>query len=65
MAYGRGDTKITNIHVQRAIMDTEDVRIEKNFSGEKKAAGPGWVGVVIAAAAASILTFLAVYLLDI
>jgi len=29
VAYGRGDTKITNVHVQRAIMDTEDVRIEK------------------------------------
>jgi MSHA biogenesis protein MshM len=65
VAYGRGDTKITNIHVQRAIMDTEDVRIEKNFSGEKKSAGPGWAGVIIAAAVASFLTFLAVYLLDI
>jgi hypothetical protein len=46
-------------------MDTEDVRIEQNFRGEKKSAGPGWVGVVIAATAASFLTFLAVYLLDI
>jgi MSHA biogenesis protein MshM len=65
VGYGRGDTKITNIHVQRAIMDTEDVRIEKNFSGDEKKSGPGWVGVAVAAATASFLTFLAVYLLDI
>lgn len=64
VAYGRGDTKITNVHVQRAIMDTEDVRIEKNFAADAKAKGPGWTGVVIAAVAASVLTFLAVYLLD-
>jgi len=65
VAYGRGDTKITNIHVQRAIMDTEDVRIEKNFSRDTKPKGPGWVGVTIAALIASLVTFLAVYFLDI
>jgi len=65
VAYGRGDTKITNVHVQRAIMDTEDVRIEKNFNRETRPAGPGWSGVIIAAILASVLTFLAVYLLDI
>jgi len=65
VAYGRGDTKITNIHVQRAIMDTEDVRIEKNFSRDTKPKGPGWVGVTIAALIASLVTFLTVYFLDI
>ena len=65
VAYGRGDTKITNVHVQRAIMDTEDVRIEKNFNRETRPAGPGWSGVIIAAILVSVLTFLAVYLLDI
>jgi len=65
VAYGRGDTKITNVHVQRAIMDTEDVRIEKNFNRETRPAGPGWSGVIIAAILASVLTFLAIYLLDI
>lgn len=65
VAYGRGDTKITNVHVQRAIMDTEDVRIEKNFTRETKPNGPGWNGVFLAAILASALTFLAIYLLDI
>ena len=65
VAYGRGDTKITNVHVQRAIMDTEDVRIEKNFTREPKPNGPGWNGVFLAAILASALTFLAIYLLDI
>jgi MSHA biogenesis protein MshM len=65
VAYGRGDTKITNVHVQRAIMDTEDVRIEKNFNKDTRPKGPGWNGVFLAAILASALTFLAVYLLDI
>lgn len=65
VAYGRGDTKITNIHVQRAIQDTEDVRIEQNFSNEPKTKGPGWGGLVLACIVASALTLLAVYLLDI
>ncbi len=65
VAYGRGDTKITNVHVQRAIMDTEDVRIKKNFQQDVRPAGPGWTGVFIAAILASALSFLAVYLLDI
>ena len=65
VAYGRCDTKITNVHVQRAIMDTEDVRIKKNFQKDARPTGPGWTGVFIAAILASALTFLAVYLLDI
>jgi MSHA biogenesis protein MshM len=64
VAYGRGDTKITNVHVQRAIMDTEDVRIKKNFQKDARPTGPGWTGVFIATILASALTFLAVYLLD-
>jgi len=65
VAYGRGDTKVTNIHVQRAIMDTEDVRIEKNFTNQARNKGPGWAAVGAAAAVASVITFLAVYFLDI
>lgn len=65
VAYGRGDTKITNVHVQRAIMDTEDVRIEKHFNNDNKKKAPGWGGVIFAAVAACVLTLLAVYLLDI
>jgi len=65
VAYGRGETKITNVHVQRAILDTEDVRIDKNFSTDRKKRVPGWPGVVITAVAASLLTLLAVYFLDI
>jgi MSHA biogenesis protein MshM len=65
VAYGRGDTKITNIHVQRAILDTEDARIDKNFSTDPKKRGLGWTGVIITAVVASLLTFLAVYFLDI
>lgn len=64
VAYGRGDTKITNVHVQRAIQDTEDVRIEKNFTSERKPRGPGWAGVIVAAIIASVITLAAVYLLD-
>ena len=65
VAYGRGETKITNVHVQRAILDTEDVRMDKNFSTDRKKRVPGWPGVVITAVAASLLTLLAVYFLDI
>ena len=65
VAYGRGETKITNVHVQRAILDTEDVRIDKNFSTDRKKRVPGWPGVVITAVAASLLTLLAVYFLNI
>ncbi|MFT5321858.1 MAG: MSHA biogenesis protein MshM, partial [Pseudohongiellaceae bacterium] len=64
VAYGRGDTKITNIHVQRAILDTGDVRFDKNFSADSKKQGLAWPGVVITAVVASLLTFLAVYFLD-
>ena len=64
VAYGRGDTKITNIHVQRAILDTGDVRFDKNFSADSKKQGLAWPGVVITAVVASLLTFLTVYFLD-
>jgi len=64
VAYGRGDTKVSNIHVQRAIQDTEDVRIEKNFTEKKKNNGPTWAVTILACIAASILTLLVVFLLD-
>lgn len=31
VAYGRGDTKITQVHVSRAVEDTEDVRLEQHY----------------------------------
>ena len=65
VAYGRGDTKINNVHVQRAVLDTEDARIKKNFSNDAKKQGPGWLAIRITAVVASLLTFLAVCFLDI
>lgn len=65
VAYGRGDTKITSAHIERAIMDTEDVRIDKNFSADSKKSGPDWTAIAITAISASLLTFLAGYFLDI
>jgi len=65
VAYGRGDTKITNAHVQRAVLDTEDARIKKNFSNDNSKNSPGWLALGITAVVASLLTFLAVYFLDI
>lgn len=65
VAYGRGDTKISNVHVQRAVLDTEDARIKKNFSNDAKKQGLSWLAIGITAVVASVLTFLAVYFLDI
>ncbi len=65
VAYGRGDTKINNAHVQRAVLDTEDARIKKNFSNDTRKNSPGWLALGITAVVASLLTFLAVYFLDI
>ena len=65
MAYGRGDTKITNIHVQRAILDTEDVRIEQNFTSKDAPKGPGWGLVLAATVVGCLLTYLAVSFLNI
>lgn len=31
VAYGRGDTKVTQVHVLRAVEDTEDVRIDQHY----------------------------------
>ncbi len=65
VAYGRGDTKINNVHVQRAVLDTEDARIKKNFTNEARKQGPSWIAIGVTAVFASMLTFLAVYFLDI
>ena len=63
VAYGRGDTKVNHLHARRAIEDTEDIRIDKNF-GAPARRGSNWLAMVTVAAAASGLTLLAVYLLD-
>ena len=65
VAYGRGDTKISNVHVQRAVLDTEDARVKKNFSNDTRKQGLSWLAIGITAVVASVLTFLAVYFLDI
>jgi len=65
VAYGRGDTKITNVQVQRAILDTEDVRIEQNFTAKDKSRSPGWGVVLMATLAGGLLTYLAVSFLNI
>jgi MSHA biogenesis protein MshM len=61
VAYGRGDTKVTHLHVARAVADTEDVRIEKNYAHLKKSSGPNWQTLVLACIAASAVTLLVVY----
>ena len=64
VAYGRGDTKVTKEHVRRAIQDTEDVRIDKNFtSSPSKQSNNTVIYVVLACILTSGMTLLAVNLL--
>lgn len=64
VAFGRGDTKVNHLHVRRAIEDTEDIRIEKNFGNNPVLAGSNWMSMAGVAIVASALTLVAVYLLD-
>lgn len=61
VAYGRGDTRVTQVHVARAVEDTEDIRIEKNYPHLLKTSRPNWPTLIAACAAASALTLLLVY----
>lgn len=63
VAFGRGDTKISHLHVSRAIEDTEDIRMDDNF-GYLNAKKMGWLPLVIVGLLASAFTLLAVYLFD-
>ena len=61
VAYGRGDTKITHLHVGRAVADTEDARIQVNYTQKTHISGPNWLTLVMSCIAASALTLLMVY----
>lgn len=64
VAFGRGDTRVNHLHVRRAIEDTEDMRIDKNFSSP--AARPlNWGAMTTVGVLASGVTLLVVYLFEI
>jgi len=63
VAYGRGDTKVTQLHVARAIEDTEDVRIDQHYEHMKDKPRTSWAALAIACVAASGLTLIGVYFL--
>jgi len=63
VAYGRGDPKVTQLHVRRAIEDTEDVRIDQHDEHMKNKPRTNWAAMAIACVAASGLTLLGVYFL--
>jgi MSHA biogenesis protein MshM len=63
VAYGRGDTKVTQLHVGRAIEDTEDVRIDQHYQHMNNRPRTNWAAMAIACVAASGLTLLGVYFL--
>lgn len=63
VAYGRGDTKVTQQHVARAVEDTEDVKIEKNYA-HLQPRGFNWATLILACIVASGLTVLVTWLLD-
>jgi MSHA biogenesis protein MshM len=63
VAFGRGDTRISQLHVRRAIEDTEDMRIERNFPQPGKKSG-NWLPMLGVSMLASALTLLAVWLLE-
>jgi len=62
VAYGRGDTRITQVHVARAVDDTEDVRLEQHYPHSRQRSYRLPV-LVLACIVASGLTLLVVYLL--
>jgi MSHA biogenesis protein MshM len=58
VAYGRGDTKITQVHVARAVEDTEDVRLEQHYPHTRRG-GVRLPVLILACLLASGLTALA------
>lgn len=64
-AYGRGDTKVNQLHVRRAIEDSEDMRLDRQLTSVSASAGAAnWPLMLLVGALASGLTLLAVYLLQ-
>lgn len=59
VAYGRGDTKVTQVHVARAVEDTEDARVERSY-GHAQPWGCRLSVLILACLVASGLTLLAV-----
>jgi MSHA biogenesis protein MshM len=57
VAYGRGDTKINPEHVERAVIDTVDVRVDRQYRHLQPSATP-WKLLIPACVAASALTML-------
>lgn len=56
VAYGRGDTRISHLHVSRAVEHTEDVRNDTKAT-PAKSAGIGWQTLVLSCLTASAMTF--------
>jgi len=59
VAYGRGDTKVTQVHVARAVEDTEDARVDRSY-GHAQLWGCRLSVLILACLVASGLTLLAV-----
>ena len=59
VAYGRGDTRILEGHVKRAIDDTEDLK-----ASTRQRRLPLWLTVILTAIVASAATLLTVYMLN-
>jgi MSHA biogenesis protein MshM len=59
VAYGRGDTKVTQVHVARAVEDTEDARVDRSY-GHAQHWGCRLSVLILACLVASGLTLLAV-----
>ncbi len=55
VAYGRGDTRVSHLHVERAVEDTKDVKIERNHMHQQRA-GCTWPTLVLACTASSMVT---------
>ena len=62
VAYGRGDTKVTEEHVNRAIEDTEDLKFDKNYNLKSKQ-NTSWGTIAATAVVASLITLAVVYFL--
>lgn len=60
VAYGRGDTRVSHLHVARAIEDTEDVRVDRPHAHAQHT-GFRWPAMLAACTCASGVTLLAAW----
>jgi MSHA biogenesis protein MshM len=56
VAYGRGETRVSHLHVERAVEDTGDVKIARPHVQQQRARFP-WLTVVFACVASSVVSF--------